>query len=58
MSYIEAVDKVCLECHYLNEETCSKCPVRKTVQEMEEEEVFNVSSSDLKEWQDSSCGLV
>lgn len=33
MNYLEAVDIVCMECHYLNEETCSECPVRKTADE-------------------------
>lgn len=38
MTYIEAVDIVCLECHYLEEDTCDKCPVRKTVEEKNKEE--------------------
>lgn len=34
MNYLEAVDIVCMECHYLSEETCSDCPVRKTADEI------------------------
>ena len=33
MTYLEAVDIVCMECHYLSEETCSECPIRKTTDE-------------------------
>ena len=28
--YLDAVDVVCVNCHYLDEKTCEKCPVRKT----------------------------
>lgn len=35
MDFLDAVDIVCIECHYLNEETCATCPVRKTVEEKE-----------------------
>ena len=28
--YFDAVDDVCINCHYLSEETCESCPVRKT----------------------------
>ena len=29
--YLEAVDVVCMDCAFLSEEECEKCPVRKTV---------------------------
>ena len=29
--YLEAVDIVCLDCAFLSEKECEKCPVRKTV---------------------------
>ena len=32
--FLDAVDVVCLDCHYLSEETCETCPVRKTVDEL------------------------
>ena len=35
MNFLEAVDIVCMECHYLSEETCLECPVRKTADEKE-----------------------
>lgn len=28
--FLDAVDTVCINCHYLSEETCESCPVRKT----------------------------
>ncbi len=28
--FLDAVDMVCLYCHYGNDETCGNCPVRKT----------------------------
>jgi len=28
--FLSAVDTVCINCHYLGEETCAGCPVRKT----------------------------
>lgn len=28
--FLDAVDIVCLYCHYGNDETCGGCPVRKT----------------------------
>lgn len=28
--FLDAVDIVCINCHYLSEETCESCPVRKT----------------------------
>lgn len=34
MDYFDAVDIVCLDCHYLSEDECSNCPVRKTVDEI------------------------
>lgn len=40
--FFDAVDVVCMECHFLSEETCSNCPVRKTcdnMNAMEEKEV-------------------
>ena len=33
---IDAVDIVCMECLYRSERTCSKCPVRKTMNRTEE----------------------
>ena len=33
---IDAVDIVCMECLYRSERTCSKCPVRKTMDRTEE----------------------
>ena len=32
--FLEAVDKVCINCHYCREEVCETCPVRKTVDEI------------------------
>lgn len=37
MTYLEAVDIVCLDCLFLDEEVCEKCPVRKTVDRLSEE---------------------
>lgn len=34
IDYFDAVDIVCLDCHYLSEDECSDCPVRKTVDEI------------------------
>lgn len=34
ISYLSAVDRVCLDCLYLDEEICNDCPVRKTVTNM------------------------
>ena len=28
--FLSAVDTVCINCHYLGEETCAGCPVRRT----------------------------
>lgn len=42
--YLDAVDVVCLECHYLSEETCETCPVRKTVTEKEDNNKVNISN--------------
>ena len=36
--YLKAVDEVCVQCHYLNEKTCEKCPVRKTADEKRKQE--------------------
>lgn len=33
--FLNAVDTVCGTCHYCEEEYCSSCPVRKTVDELE-----------------------
>jgi len=35
VDFLEAVDVVCMECHYLCEETCAACSVRKTCEETE-----------------------
>lgn len=40
-SFIDAVDTVCGECHFIDEDTCEKCPVRMTVDEMNKEEKDN-----------------
>lgn len=34
--FLDAVDMVCINCHYCIEETCETCPVRKTVDELAE----------------------
>lgn len=34
--YLNSVDVVCINCHYLSEETCETCPVRKTCDEIKE----------------------
>lgn len=39
IDFFDAVDVVCLDCHYLSEETCANCPVRKTVEEKNAKEV-------------------
>ena len=35
--YLEAVDVVCMDCAFLSEKECEKCPVRKTVDLMNKE---------------------
>lgn len=30
-AFLKAVDLVCINCVYINEETCTGCPVRKSV---------------------------
>lgn len=37
--FFEAVDIVCMDCHFASEETCKDCPVRKTCDAMNEKEV-------------------
>ena len=37
INFFDAVDVVCLDCHYLSEETCATCPVRKTCDEKQKE---------------------
>lgn len=37
ISFLEAVDIVCLECHFLSEENCSKCFVRKCCENFKED---------------------
>ncbi len=32
--FFEAVDTVCINCHYCREEVCKTCPVRKTCDEL------------------------
>lgn len=34
--FLEAVDTVCINCHYCREEVCETCPVRKTCDELSE----------------------
>ena len=34
--FIDAVDTVCINCHYCEEKFCESCPVRKTVDELYE----------------------
>lgn len=34
--FLDAVDTVCINCHYCREEVCETCPVRKTVDELPE----------------------
>lgn len=34
--YLDAVDTVCVNCHYGNDEVCETCPVRKTCDELPE----------------------
>lgn len=36
--FLNAVDVVCINCHYCKEEICETCPVRKTVDEKSEEQ--------------------
>lgn len=36
--YLDAVDTVCVNCHYGNDEVCETCPVRKTCDELPEVE--------------------
>lgn len=31
--FLDAVDTVCINCHYGSDEVCETCPVRKTVDE-------------------------
>lgn len=33
-TFLNAVDRVCIDCHYCREEICETCPVRTTVDEM------------------------
>lgn len=33
--FLNAVDTVCINCHYSKEEVCESCPVRKTVDELD-----------------------
>ena len=35
-AFLEAVDTVCINCHYCREEVCETCPVRKTCDELPE----------------------
>lgn len=32
--FLDAVNTVCINCHYCREEVCKTCPVRKTVDEL------------------------
>lgn len=34
--FLEAVDTVCINCHYGNDDVCETCPVRKTCDELPE----------------------
>ena len=34
--FLDAVDTVCINCHYGNDEVCETCPVRKTCDELPE----------------------
>jgi len=34
--YLDAVDTVCVNCNYGNDEVCDTCPVRKTCDELPE----------------------
>ena len=34
--YLDAVDTVCINCHYGSDEVCETCPVRKTCDELPE----------------------
>lgn len=34
--FLDAVDTVCINCHYCKEEVCDTCPVRKTCDELPE----------------------
>ena len=34
--YLDAVDMVCINCHYGSDEVCETCPVRKTCDELPE----------------------
>lgn len=38
---ISAVDIVCMECAYLSDETCDKCPVRMTMSRIKMEGDYN-----------------
>lgn len=40
--YLDAVDDVCINCHYLNEKTCETCPVRKTCDDVYESNDYMV----------------
>lgn len=33
--FFDAVDMVCINCHYCREEVCENCPVRKTCDELQ-----------------------
>ena len=39
--YLDAVDVVCINCHYLSEETCENCPVRKTCDDIYNKQVLS-----------------
>ena len=47
INFFDAVDTVCLDCHYLSEETCVNCPVRKTVDEKNAKEVNTLKFGDI-----------
>lgn len=34
MKFLDAVDMVCINCHYCKEEYCETCPVRNTCDEL------------------------
>ena len=39
--YFDAVDVVCINCHYLSEGTCENCPVRKTCDDIYNKQVLS-----------------
>ena len=47
-NFLKAVDIVCMKCHYLSEETCANCPVRKTCNEQEKNNYGGFSFGDNK----------